>query len=134
MSLAVAAIPEGFTAMLTLVLVIGAKVMAGKHALIRKLSVVESSGSIDIICTDKTGTLTKNKMSVIKIYSDDKVFDISKTNKDIKKLKKILLIGDVCNNSRVKYDGGKKLYFGDQTEIALREAYDKFFKEEKLQN
>ena len=131
-SLAVAAIPEGLPAVLVLVLSIGAKFMASKNALVRKLNVVESSGAVDIICTDKTGTLTKNEMVVRKIFFNNKIFDALKINKEsAEKVKTLLLCGRLCNNSKLSYHDNKKIYFGDQTEIALRKIYDKFFKEEK---
>ena len=129
-SLAVAAIPEGLPAILVLVLAIGAKVMAKENALVRKLNVVESIGSVDVICTDKTGTLTENEMSVTKIFSNNRSFNTSKLEEeDIGKLQKILLIGKLCNNSKISQnEENKKQYFGDQTEIALRKISEKYLK------
>jgi len=133
-SLAVAAIPEGLPAVLVLVLAIGAKVMASKNALVRKLNVVESAGAIDIICTDKTGTLTKNEMSVTKLFFNNETLDVSKLNKNnIKEIRQLLVCGGLCNNSKTGYQNQKKTYFGDQTEIALKKIYDRFLKEEKYE-
>ncbi|MBU0907869.1 MAG: cation-transporting P-type ATPase [Nanoarchaeota archaeon] len=145
-SLAVAAIPEGLPAVIVLTLVAGSKVMWKKNALIRKLSVTESIGSIDIICTDKTGTLTKNEMSVTKLFISGKTFEAdnltlgpnrggwsgrwtvgdkrtnmterSKLNKN--EVNKLVLYGALCNNATSTLnDKGKKEHLGDQTEVAL---------------
>lgn len=132
-SLAVAAIPEGLPAVLIFALAIGAKSMADKHALVRKLSVVESAGGIDIICADKTGTITRNQMEVVKLFADDKVVD-SKKIKTNKIISYLLTCGALCNNAKEGYDHlGKKKYFGDQTEIALMELSNRNgFTKEKL--
>ena len=130
-SLAVAAIPEGLPAILALTLAIGAKGMVKENALVRKLNVVESAGGIDIICTDKTGTLTKSEMKVTKIFVNNKIFDVTKKNKFVaEKIEPLLISGRLCNNSRIRYDEkGNKIYFGNQTEIALRKFSDEYIKE-----
>lgn len=128
-SLAVAAIPEGLPAIITLSLAIGAKAMARKNSLVRKLSVIESVGSVDIICTDKTGTLTKNEMSVVKLFFNDKVIDAKEVKKD--EIEILLRCGSLCNNSRICE--GK--YIGDQTEVAIRRFSDNLgIKKEELEN
>ncbi len=125
-SLAVAAIPEGLPAVVVLTLSVGARVMSKKNALIRRLSVSESMGAVDIICTDKTGTLTKNEMTVTRLFFDNRVIYISKLNK-VEKIKQLFTCGLLCNNSSVGYDkDGNKKYIGDQTEIALRKVSEKF--------
>ncbi len=131
-SLAVAAIPEGLPAVVVLTLSAAAKVMSKKNALIRRLSVTESIGAVDVICTDKTGTLTKNEMTVTKLFFNNKVFDAMKIKRP-KRMEQLLICGALCNNSRVGYEDGKKKYFGDQTEVALRKISEKFgYVKEKL--
>jgi P-type Ca2+ transporter type 2C len=134
-SLAVAAVPEGLPAVITISLAIGVQRMAKRNALIRKLPSAETLGSVSIICTDKTGTLTHNEMTVRHAWVYDETVNISGSGYSTKgfftknskafdaqqnKATALLLkIGMLCNNTKLKQEGRKISAIGDPTEAAL---------------
>lgn len=128
-SLAVAAVPEGLSAVITITLAIGVQKMAKENAIVRKLSAVETLGATEVICTDKTGTLTQNKMKVRKVFFENCEYEIE-NEEDIKKLNLYIknkseefgtLVNScvLCNDTKFGEDNGNKVMLGDPTEVAL---------------
>ena len=137
-ALAVAAIPEGLPAVITVSLALGVQKMIQRHALVRKLPAVETLGSVTVICTDKTGTLTHNQMTVKKILANHLVYDVSgsgySTNGEFqindrqistKELELLLKSGVYCNNSRLEMQQQARKVIGDPTEAALLVSAEK---------
>lgn len=140
-SLAVAVIPEGLPAIVTVALSLGVQRMIRKKAVVRNLSAVETLGCTTIICSDKTGTITENKMTVTDLFVNGKFVTVTgksadyvgdfyykkqKITKDFPHLQTILLYGMLCNHAKLMVKKGKYLVHGDPTDGALLIAARKF--------
>ena len=119
-SLAVAAIPEGLPAISTIVLSIGVQRMVKRNAIIRTLPSVETLGSATVICSDKTGTLTQNKMTVEKIFYNNEIFGVEEKKYNVDDHLRLLMNSMIlCNDTKVTKDGEEFKLAGDPTETAL---------------
>ena len=116
-SLAVSAIPEGLPAIVTIVLSIGVQRMVKRNALIRKLPAVETLGGASVICSDKTGTLTQNRMTLVKAYVDGG--ELTDIGTDSPELNELLKLATLCCDGSVVFEGESVKHIGDPTETAI---------------
>lgn len=127
-AIAVAAIPESLMVVVTIILSIGVTKLASKNVIIRRLHSVETLGCCEVICSDKTGTITQNKMTVRKVYFNNQIFDISKIKKDECEI--LLLNTVLCNDAKIQEES----LIGDPTETALLDFAQKYgFKKSSLE-
>jgi Ca2+-transporting ATPase len=134
-SLAISVVPEGMPAIVTIGLALGAREFVKRHALVRRLSSAESLGAVTVICSDKTGTLTKGEMTVRRIYDNNKIVEVTGVGyepkgefhhssdsfnpQEDKNLSLLLTIGALCNNAKLENDNDVWRISGDPTEGAL---------------
>src|SRR3990172_6905429 len=128
-AIVVANVPEGLLPTVTLSLAMASQRMAGKNALVKKLTAVETLGSVTVICTDKTGTLTQNRMSVVNIYINGALKELSHTEPGADFIAGMLINGSVLCNDAIIRDGQ---ITGDQTEKALLEFANKYIDSDQI--
>lgn len=118
-SLAVAAIPEGLTVIVTIVLALGIQEMARNKAIMRSLPAVETAGSASVICSDKTGTLTQNKMTVVGAYTNMNYQTLDQFDQSNMTSRRFAEFGVLCNDTQIKTTGSETEFIGDPTETGL---------------
>jgi len=121
LTLAVATIPESLPIVMTFALALGAHQMAARKAVVRRLAVVESLGSVDTICTDKTGTLTQNVMTVQRVFAEGRVVPVPQNGPVVGTVREVLRAGALCNEATVQ-DAATLRMIGEPVDVALLQA------------
>ncbi len=124
-SLAVAAIPEGLPAIVTVVLALGVQRMVKHNSIVKNLPAVETLGSASVICSDKTGTLTLNRMTVTKVFDGKNIISLE-DEETSDAAKTLMRLGSICSDAKVIHNGSRRSDIGDPTEIAIIEACEKY--------
>lgn len=124
-SLAVAAIPEGLPAIVTVVLALGVERMVKHNAIVKNLTSIETLGCASVICSDKTGTLTLNRMTVTKVFDLQKIIDLTE-GEFSESAATLLRLAAICTDTKVAHNGSRRSDIGDPTEIALTDACEKY--------
>ena len=124
-SLAVAAIPEGLPAIVTVVLALGVQRMVKKNAIVKELSAVEALGSASVICSDKTGTLTQNRMTLVKVFDGNEITELGEAELSPAALN-LIKMGAICCDGTIELKNGKEVHIGDPTETAIVSAAMKY--------
>ena len=132
-SLAVSAIPEGLPVIVSIVLSIGVERMAKRNAIVKRLPAVETLGSTSVICSDKTGTLTRNQMTLAKAYLDEGRRTETIGTENSEGVRGLLACGVLCSNGSVRFEDGKEIHLGDPTETSIvAAAYKNGIRQEEL--
>ncbi len=132
-SLAVSAIPEGLPVIVTIVLSIGVERMAKRNAIVKRLPAVETLGSTSVICSDKTGTLTRNQMTLAKAYLDEGRRTETIGTENSEGVRGLLACGVLCSNGSVRFEDGKEIHLWDPTETSIvAAAYKNGIRQEEL--